>query len=195
MSLQIRCRRDILVLWLIMFTIVSGCSGRRVTSGMEDQASVSHPSPEDEAAKVAPPARVEEPEMRLSEPPAAVGPPSGPVSPPSEPAEEFTDVYFDFDQYTLRSEARTGLKAAATILSAGPDHTVVIEGHCDERGTSAYNLVLGERRAQAAKRYLQDLGLAASQIQILSYGKERPFCTEHSEACWQSNRRVHFRRP
>jgi peptidoglycan-associated lipoprotein len=164
-------------------------------SGMEDQASVSRPSPEDEAAKVAPPARVEEQEMRLSEQPAAVSPPSSPVSPPSEPAAELTDVYFDFDQYTLRSEARTGLKAAVTILRAQPDHTIVIEGHCDERGTSAYNLVLGERRAQAAKRYLQDLGLAASQIQILSYGKERPFCTEHSEACWQSNRRVHFRLP
>ena len=195
MSLQIRCRRDMLVLWLIMFMIVSGCSGRRVTSGMEDQASVTHPSPEDEAAKVAPPARVEEPEMRLSEQPAAVGPPSSPVSPPSEPAAEFTDVYFDFDQYTLRSEARTALKTAATILKAQPDHAIVIEAHCDERGTSAYNLVLGERRAQAAKRYLQDLGLAASQIQVLSYGKERPFCTEHSEACWQSNRRVHFRWP
>jgi peptidoglycan-associated lipoprotein len=134
--------------------------------------------------------------MRLSEQqPAEVNPPSSPVSPPSEPMAELTEVYFDFDQYTLRSEARTGLKAAATILKAQPEDTIVIEGHCDERGTSAYNLVLGERRAQAAKRYLQDLGLAASQIQILSYGKERPFCTEHSEACWQSNRRVHFRRP
>ncbi|MDC8449406.1 MAG: peptidoglycan-associated lipoprotein Pal [Nitrospira sp.] len=197
MSLQIRRRRDMLVLWLIALTIVSGCSGRRVTSGMEDQASLSRPSPapEDEAAKVAPPARVEEPEMRLSEQPAAVNPPSSPVPPPSEPVAELTEVYFDFDQYTLRNEAKTELKAAATILKAQPDHTIVIEGHCDERGTSAYNFVLGERRAQAAKRYLQDLGLAASQIQILSYGKERPFCTEHSEACWQSNRRVHFRRP
>ncbi len=197
MSLQIRRRRDMLVLWLIALTIVSGCSGRRVTSGMEDQASLSRPSPapEDEAAKVAPPARVEEPEMRLSEQPAAVNPPSSPVPPPSEPVAELTEVYFDFDQYTLRNEAKTELKATATILKAQPNHTVVIEGHCDERGTSAYNLVLGERRAQAAKRYLQDLGLAASQIQILSYGKERPFCTEHSEACWQSNRRVHFRRP
>ena len=197
MSLQIRRRRDMLVLWLIVLTIVPGCSGRRVTSGMDDQASLSRPSPapEDEAAKVAPPARVEEPEMRMSEQPAAVNPPSSPVSPPSEPVAELTDVYFDFDQYALRREARSRLKAAATILQAQPDQTIVIEGHCDERGTSAYNLVLGERRAQAAKRYLQDLGLAASHIQILSYGKERPFCTEHSEACWQSNRRVHFRRP
>ena len=198
MSLQIRRRRAMLVLWLMVLTIVSGvsgCSGRRVTSGMEDQASVSRPFPEDEAAKVVPPDRVEEPELRLSEQPAAVEPPSSAVAPPSEPVAELTDVYFDFDQYVLRREARTGLKAAAIILQAQPNPRIVIEGHCDERGTSAYNLVLGERRAQAAKRYLQDLGLAGSQLQILSYGKERPFCTEHSEACWQLNRRVHFRRP
>lgn len=197
MSFQIRRRPDMLVLWLIVLTIVPGCSGRRITTGVEDQAFLSRPSPApvDEAAKVVPPARVEEPELRLSEQPAAVEPPSNPVPPPIEPLAELTDAYFDFDQYAIRSDARSGLKAAAMILKAQPNHTIVIEGHCDERGTSAYNLVLGERRAQAAKRYLQDLGLAASHIQIASYGKERPFCTEHSEACWQSNRRVHFRRP
>lgn len=197
MSLQIRRGRDMLVLWLIVLTIVLGCSGRRITTGVEDQAFLSRPSPApmDEAAKVMPPTRVDEPELRLSEQPAAAEPPANPVPSPVEPVAELTDVYFDFDQYVLRREARSGLKAAATILQAQPSHTIVIEGHCDERGTSAYNLVLGERRAQAAKRYLQDLGVAASHIQIASYGKERPFCTEHSEACWQSNRRVHFRRP
>ncbi|WHZ25345.1 MAG: Tol-Pal system peptidoglycan-associated lipoprotein PAL [Nitrospira sp.] len=195
MLLQRRRGRDRLVLWVMVLTIVAGCSGRRVMSGVEDQASVSRPFPEDEAAKVAPPARVEAPEMRLPEQPAAVESPSNPIPPPSEPVAELADVYFDFDQYALRREARSRLKAAATILQAQPDQTIVIEGHCDERGTSAYNLVLGERRAQAAKRYLQDLGVAASQLRILSYGKERPFCTEHSEACWQSNRRVHFKQP
>ncbi len=197
MSLQIRRRRDMLVLWLIVLTIVSGCGGRRITTGVEDQAFLSRPSPApvDEAAKVVPPDRVEEPEMRVSEQPAVEEPPAKPAPSPVEPLAELTDVYFDFDQYAIRSDARSGLKAAATILKAQPSHAIVIEGHCDERGTSAYNLVLGEQRAQAAKQYLQDLGLAASQIQIASYGKERPFCTEHSEACWQSNRRVHFRRP
>jgi peptidoglycan-associated lipoprotein len=104
-------------------------------------------------------------------------------------------VYFDFDQYAIRGDARSALKHNADLLKSQPNQKLVIEGHCDERGTSAYNLVLGERRAQAAKRYLQDLGLALSQIQITSYGKERPFCAEHSEACWQSNRRTHFRQP
>ncbi len=68
----------------------------------------------------------------------------------------------------------------------------VIKGHCDERGTLAYNLVLGEKRARSAMRYLEDLGIPASRIQITSYGEARPFCKEHTEGCWQKNRRAHF---
>ena len=133
--------------------------------------------------------------MRLSEP-AAVEPPSNFVSPPLHPLPELTDVYFDFDQYAIRSDARSKLNATATVLKAQTDHTtMIIEGHCDERGTNSYNLILGERRAQAVKRHVQALGLAASRFQIVSYGKERPVCTEHSGACRQLNRRVHFRWP
>jgi peptidoglycan-associated lipoprotein len=111
---------------------------------------------------------------------------------PPAPAVELSDIFFDFDRFTIRSEARAALEADAGILKAQSDAKILIEGHCDERGTSAYNLILGERRAQAARQYLQDLGVPSSQIQITSFGKERPFCTEHSEACWQSNRRAHF---
>lgn len=195
MSLKIRRQRNILVLWLIALTIVSGCSGRRVTTGVENQVFRPGPSPApvDETAKVAPPTRVEEPEVRVAERPFAPEPPTKPAPPQAESPAELSDVYFDFDQYAIRGDARSALKRNADLLKSQPNQQLVIEGHCDERGTSAYNLVLGERRAQAAKRYLQDLGLALSQIQITSYGKERPFCTEHSEACWQSNRRTHFR--
>ena len=147
----------------------------------------------DEAAKVVPPTEAEEPQVCVAEQPVASVPPAIPAPPLAEPPAEILDVYFDFDRYTIRADARSALKRNANLLKSQPNQTLVIEGHCDERGTSAYNLVLGERRAQAAKRYLQDLGLALSQIQITSYGKERPFCTEHSEACWQSNRRTHFR--
>jgi peptidoglycan-associated lipoprotein len=84
------------------------------------------------------------------------------------------------------------LEANARRLKAENGRKLLIEGHCDERGTVEYNLVLGERRAQTVKQYLQDLGVPSSQIQITSYGKEKPFCTDHSEACWQSNRRAHF---
>ncbi len=102
------------------------------------------------------------------------------------------DVYFDFDRFSLRSDAKTTLEADALKLKSSSGMTVVVEGHCDERGTLAYNLVLGERRAQAVRQYLQDLGIPPSQIEIISYGKERPFCTEHQEACWRQNRRGHF---
>jgi peptidoglycan-associated lipoprotein len=113
----------------------------------------------------------------------------------AQPAAELMDIFFDFDQYAIRIDAQAALERNGDLLKSQPNQKIVIEGHCDERGTSDYNLVLGERRAQATKRYLQDLGLALSQIEITSYGKERPFCTEHSEVCWQSNRRVHFRKP
>jgi peptidoglycan-associated lipoprotein len=196
MALQVRRRHEMLILWLMVLTILPGCSTRRINSGMDDQASVSRSSSAPiEVEKVAPPVRVEEPEMRLSQQPPAVEPSFNPVPPPSRRVPELSDVYFDFDRDAIRSDTRSKLKGTATILKAQPDHAIILEGHCDERGTNAYNLILGERRAQAVKRHLQDLGLAESQFQIVSYGKERPVCTEHSEACRQLNRRVHFSWP
>lgn len=197
MSLQIRRHRHRLVLWLIVLTVVSGCSGRRLMTAVEDQAFQPGPSPTsvDEAMKVVPPTKPDEPEMRVAEQPVASMPPAKPAPPPAEPPAELSDVYFDFDQYAIRADAQSTLKRLAGLLKSELTQELVIEGHCDERGTSAYNLVLGERRAQAAKQYLEDHGMTASQIRVTSYGKERPFCTEHSEACWQSNRRVHFRKP
>jgi len=120
--------------------------------------------------------------------------PAVPSQPPAKPIPELADVFFDFDRSVIRTEARSGLEANAGLLKSQSGEKILIEGHCDERGTSAYNLVLGERRARATAQYLRDLGVPASQIQITSYGKERPFCEEHSEACWQSNRRAHFTR-
>jgi peptidoglycan-associated lipoprotein len=113
--------------------------------------------------------------------------------PPPAPASVggLSDVYFDFDQFLIRTDARSTLETDAKGLQNG-GKTVLIEGHCDERGTMAYNLVLGERRARAVRQYLQELGISSFRLQITSYGKERPFCTDHSEACWQSNRRAHF---
>ncbi len=151
-------------------------------------------------------ARIEKPttppvveEARVAEQPPAPAPAPGPSStPPPQPPQPvagLSDVFFDFDRFTVRSDAQSVLDADAGVLKLRPDQQIVVEGHCDERGTSAYNLVLGERRAQSVKNYLQVLGVPASQIQITSYGKERPFCTEHSEECWQSNRRAHFRHP
>lgn len=190
-------RKSKFLLGLIVLTMIAGCTGRRVSTGVEDQAFKTGLSPEApaEAANVTPPSKAEEPEVRVAEQPVVSPPPPRPALPPVQPAGELSDVYFDFDQYAIRDEARSGLEVNAGLLKSQAGQDILIEGHCDERGTSAYNLVLGERRAQAAKRYLEELGVVPSHIRITSYGKERPFCREHSEACWQSNRRAHFRRP
>ena len=102
------------------------------------------------------------------------------------------DIYFDFDQYNIRSDAQAILEGNSKWLRNEPGKALVIEGHCDERGTLAYNLVLGEKRAKSAKRYLEDLGIPASRIQTTSYGEVRPFCKDHNEDCWSKNRRAHF---
>jgi peptidoglycan-associated lipoprotein len=102
-----------------------------------------------------------------------------------------SDIYFDFDQYTVRSDAHTAMDANAAVLRA-QSGSVVIEGHCDERGTLAYNLVLGEKRAKSVKRYLEELGIPGSRLQTTSYGEVRPLCRDHNEACWGKNRRAHF---
>nr|MBI3611716.1 OmpA family protein [Nitrospirota bacterium] len=88
---------------------------------------------------------------------------------------------------------KVALSEISERLKKNAEQAVAIEGHCDERGTSAYNLALGERRAKAAKQYLESQGVLAAQIQTTSFGKERPVCTDHSKACWQKNRRAHVR--
>ncbi len=101
-------------------------------------------------------------------------------------------AFFDYDKADIRPDAKDALNADADFLRKWPTLKVTIEGHCDERGTREYNMALGQRRAGAAKEYLVSLGVEASRMQTISYGKERPFCTDHNEDCWQKNRRAHF---
>ncbi|MEK7236732.1 MAG: peptidoglycan-associated lipoprotein Pal [Nitrospirota bacterium] len=205
-------------LCLLVVAMLSGCASRKVVTAVEDQryvpgpaaqapvaeARVSQPEPPkaEPPVSVQPaPVQIKKPtlppvvgETRVAEQPIAPAPPSQPPAPQARPIPELSDVFFDFDRFVIRDAARSGLEANAGLLRSQSGEKILIEGHCDERGTSAYNLVLGERRAQAVTQYLRDLGVPSSQIQITSYGKERPFCVEHSEACWQSNRRAHFTR-
>jgi peptidoglycan-associated lipoprotein len=102
------------------------------------------------------------------------------------------DAFFDYDKADLRDDARTALATDAEWLKKYRSIQFLIEGHCDERGTSEYNLALGDRRANATREYLASLGIDGSRIRTVSYGKERPFCTESTESCWQENRRAHF---
>jgi peptidoglycan-associated lipoprotein len=127
-----------------------------------------------------------------------------PPPPPPEPAKpsldqrlaEVQDVYFDYDKSEVREDGRATLQknadAIKAILADFPSAVITLEGHCDERGSAEYNLGLGDRRATSAKEFLSQVGLPADRLKTISYGKERPGCTESNEACWAKNRRVHF---
>ncbi len=105
------------------------------------------------------------------------------------------DALFDYDKSTIRPDATTALKddvgVIRDILAAYPSQKLVIEGHADERGSEEYNLALGDRRAQAAKDFLASMGISEGQLTLISYGKDRPICSDENESCWQRNRRVH----
>jgi len=105
---------------------------------------------------------------------------------------DLEDVFFGFDSWHVDHEGKQTLMLDAEWITANPDRKVTIEGHCDERGTLAYNLVLGEKRAKAVETYLVDLGIDSQRLTVVSYGKERLFCTDHEEGCHQRNRRGHF---
>jgi peptidoglycan-associated lipoprotein len=106
------------------------------------------------------------------------------------------DAYFDYDRHALRPDALKALEGDSSelrdILAQYPAYKLTIEGHCDERGSAEYNVALGDARAKAAKDYLVGVGIPADQLPLISYGKEKPVCNEHDEACWQKNRRVHI---
>ena len=102
------------------------------------------------------------------------------------------DVFFDLDKSSMRDDAKPALQKDADWLKKWPSVVVMLEGHCDSRGSSEYNLGLGNRRATAVKTYLVNLGVAADRVTVVSKGKEQPFCNEQNEGCWQQNRRGHF---
>ena len=199
-----RCRNGILVALLISVVVLAGCAKRPAMTA------ASAPAPSGAAQATAPPATTPPAATTPSTPgggttsttPGTSGtqPPSGggtatPAARP--PVSEFAanpnlkDIYFDFDKYDIRPGDAKTLDGNATWLK-GNNNLVLIEGHCDERGTNEYNLALGERRAKATMNYLVSQGVQAGRITIISYGEERPICTEHNEACWAKNRRAHF---
>jgi peptidoglycan-associated lipoprotein len=173
---------------VMVLALLDGCSSSQTTSGSQ------------EVAKPVPPPAAPEPPP----PPAAPEPPPPPkqeemvtqaAAPPEDPlawVADLADVHFDYDKSAIRKSEQGKLAAAAKVLKADGKRKVVVEGHCDERGTASYNMALGERRAKAVKNYLTDLGVAGTQIQTTSSGKERPLCNEANEGCYQRNRRGHY---
>lgn len=126
------------------------------------------------------------------EPPKEIPVQPAPPPPPEAPAVMLKDINFDFDKYNIRPGDAEILKVDVDWFKANPGKKVRIEGNCDERGTIEYNLALGQRRADSTKKYLMGLGIDGMLLDTISYGKERPICTEHNEGCWAKNRRAHF---
>ena len=193
-----RCSQLAFSLLLVAAVALSGCAKRPATT----QAAA--PAPSGAASSTAAAPTGGSPEVRSSTGGGGGGTTSGGTATPApsttvRPAvqdfaavSELVDVFFDFDKYDIRpSDART-LDSNANWLKSNPNHLVLIEGHCDERGTNEYNLALGERRAKSTMNYLVSQGVQANRITIISYGEERPQCTEHTESCWAKNRRAHF---
>jgi peptidoglycan-associated lipoprotein len=187
----------------LLVAILSGCSSWHHVSIFSLGAEPVEESPDSSPASVvkAPAVSVPDPEPSLplvsqpqiSEIPPAINDISSQTANHSLLPSTLEDVFFDYDQYYIRSEAVPILMQNAEILlNRHATRTVIIEGHCDERGTEEYNLILGERRAMAVKNYLVDLGVNASSIRILSLGKNEPFCLQPTRECFQKNRRAHF---
>ena len=162
----------LLILALLAVGLVVSCGGKKEVPVMEEVAT---PVVVEDTT----PAPVEEP----------------PPPPPKQMLQEtrFQTVYFDFDKFNLRSDAKAALDANFQLLNEFADVIVKIEGHCDERGTIEYNLSLGEKRARATMDYLTGLGIPANRISVISYGKERPVDPGHNDAAWDRNRRCEFK--
>ena len=124
--------------------------------------------------------------------PPAVAVPANTVSAEEEFRANVQDIFFDYDDYTIRTDAQSTIAKDASYLNSHPAVKVVIGGYCDERGSDEYNLALGQKRADAAKNALVTAGVAASRLRVISFGKEKPFCSESTEECWQQNRRAGF---
>ncbi len=176
-----------LVSALTFALILTGCPKKKATPTVEapPTTTVATPQPEEVGPTTAP--AITDP---VEEPPALS------LQQQEEMARKaglLGDVYYDFDQYDLRAEARERLaRNAEWMKSEGRHLNFTIEGHCDERGTNEYNIALGQSRSTTAVDYLVSLGVAANRFKTVSFGEERPDCTESTEGCWQRNRRAHF---
>jgi len=191
-----RCSHVMFALLLVLGVVLVGCAKRPATT----QAAAPAPTG---GATTTPGT------MAATQPGSGTAPAGGAA--PSQPSggagtattarpapSEFTasadlkDIHFDFDKYDIRPGDAKTLDGNAGWLKSNPNHLVLIEGHCDERGTNEYNLALGERRAKSTMNYLVSQGVQASRITIISYGEERPACSQKTEECWAQNRRAHL---
>jgi peptidoglycan-associated lipoprotein len=186
------------VLMLILAVTTAACARRpqlmQAAAPAPTGAAVTEPSKPGLPAPAAPPSP---PPPAVATPPPAVAapPPPAPVLPAPAQFREVPGlkaIYFDFDKSVIRPDAARILDANIDWMKSNPDALILIEGHCDERGTNEYNLALGDRRAKATVDYLPARGVVGARLTTISYGEERPVCTGQTAACWDRNRRAHF---
>jgi peptidoglycan-associated lipoprotein len=185
------------VLITISLSLLIGACARRPNIPVVAAPAPTTPAPA-APAPAPPPPPAPAPAPVAPPPPAPTPPPTAAPAPPPPAPKEFQPndnvkpIYFDFDKAVIRPGDAKILDASATWLKSNGNQLLLIEGHADERGTNEYNLALGDRRAKAAMNYLVAQGISADRMTIVSYGEERPVCTEHTEACWAKNRRDQF---
>ena len=207
------------VLAMASLVVMSGCGGKQVTASIQDQSTTKKPGVVHAAASASDTTRgtdipslagdagkestdsvgsethVSDSPVTVAQPPKSSNLPvatlSSSASPSPLPSDYLRDVYFDFDRATIRGDAKVTLDEDVRALASHHPKGIVVEGYCDDRGTSEYNLVLAERRARAVKSYLEALGVKYD-VKVVSFGKEKPVCVEQNEACWQKNRRAHL---
>ncbi len=186
-----------LAVLLVMALVATGCAKKEVVRSNEEAG---------KAAAAQPAAPAEKPETIVSAPITETPKPETPAAgtrtamaeaqagqkATEEAASMFADIRFDFDKSFIREDAKPVLATVADYLKKNPGAKVQIEGHCDERGTAEYNMALGARRAESAKKYLLSLGVKGGQLSTVSYGKEKPLDPGHDETAWAKNRRDHF---
>jgi peptidoglycan-associated lipoprotein len=179
----------ILAVLLTLGFILAGCPARKVVQPESPKPVITPEEAKEKAVEVKPEEKITE---KITEPELAKIETKEEKPKYIEERSPFEDIHFDFDKYDIRPDAKPVLQAIASWLLKNTSVNILIEGHCDERGTDEYNLALGDRRAKATRDYLTALGIPSNRVEMLSYGEEKPLCTDKTEGCWAKNRRAHF---
>ncbi|MEW6419100.1 MAG: peptidoglycan-associated lipoprotein Pal [Nitrospirota bacterium] len=179
-------KKAFILVLLVSGLMLAGCPPRKVVQPEPQQPMVTpQETKEKKAAEIKPEEKITEQQLAKIETKEEIPRYIEEKSP-------FGDIYFDFDEYEIRPDAKPILQKVSSWMLKNASMKILIEGHCDERGTDEYNLALGDRRAKATRDYLTALGIPSNRVEMLSYGEEKPLCTDKTEECWAKNRRAHF---
>ncbi len=179
-------KRILGALAVLLLVVAAGCGKKEMVKSADTAEGAMAPPPAEK------PAGMQEQAITLPPERTAMAEAEAGVAATMEKPSTFADIHFDFDQSFIRDDDKATLGEVADYLKANPNASVLIEGHCDERGTAEYNMALGERRASSTKSYLVSLGVKPGALSTVSFGKEKPLDPAHNEEAWAKNRRAHF---